>query len=269
MYGVVGRVLQTLPDGERVVGVASLDNLLYVLRDNQSSQQLEVYNTESYSLVKSFTVPGLGNASDMVACSHNRNAYIADSSNKCVLVLSRSAVRKWPVHDSPCCLSITDRHSLLVTCDEVRKIKEFCADGKLLREVTLAEDIVSPSKTIQLPTGEFILCHGGFGEQEYRICLTDSNGQVVKSYGGRKGAGIEQLNWPAHLAVDRNHFVFVADSNNRRVLLLSQTLTYIREVVSADQLNACPVRLCLDSGRSHMYVAVNSLKSGRVVVVGV
>ena len=54
-----------------------------------------------------------------------------------IVWLSRPDVKQWSVNDIPACLSVTDAHSLLVTCDQARKIKEFSADGKLLRQVML------------------------------------------------------------------------------------------------------------------------------------
>ena len=74
----MGRVIQTLPEGEPVKGVTSLDNHLYVLRDKKSSKQIEVYDMDSYRLVRCLTVPKLGAKSDIVACRHNRCAYISD-----------------------------------------------------------------------------------------------------------------------------------------------------------------------------------------------
>jgi len=47
---------------------------------------------------------------------------------------------------------------------------------------------------------------------------------VVKTFGGPAGSGSQQMNVPAHMAVDRNGFV--ADVNNERVLILSPMLTY-------------------------------------------
>ena len=82
------------------------------------------------------------------------------------------------------------------------------------------------------------------------------------------------MNVPAHLAVDRNGFVFVADVNNYRVLLLSPALTFVREVLSLEQLKWWPVRLWLDSDRRRLYVVDNKWESdqftaGRVVIVSV
>jgi len=270
-------MLHTLPDGEPVWGVTSLDNLLYVLR--QRSKEIEVYDKDSYKLQRCITVPKLIAGNDMIACVHNRCAYICDvaDTNHCIhrVGLPHGVnVTNWPVNDTPHCLSVTDTHSVLVTCREVRKIKEFSTDGKLLRQILLAEDVVSPCHTIQLSSGEFVVCHGGLDDPVHRVCLIGSDGRVVKSYGGPVGAGTQQMYVPARLAVDRNGFVFVADVYNQRVLLLSPALTFVREVVSREQLKWRPVRLWYDSDRRRLYVIVNELKdgkctAGRVVVVSV
>jgi len=63
----VGQLLHTLPDGEPVWGVTSLDNLLYVLRDGKSTEQIEVYNKDSYCLQRCITVPGLGVGTNMIS----------------------------------------------------------------------------------------------------------------------------------------------------------------------------------------------------------
>jgi len=104
--------------------------------------------------------------------------------------------------------------------------------------------------------------------------LIDSNGYVVKSYGGAVGSGTQQVHVPVQLAVDRNGFVFVADLGNDRVLLLSPALTFVREVLSREQLKWRPLRLWIDSARHRLYVGVNESKdnryfSGKVAVVDV
>jgi len=272
----VGRVLHTLADGGTLVwGVTSLDNLLYVLRGGKSSEQIEVYDKDSYRLQRCITVPGLSSGNDMISCAHNRCAYVADVISSCIHRVGLphgTDVTNWPVNDKPTCISVTDTHSVLVTCLEARKIKEFSADGKLLRQIQLPEDVVSPWHTIQLSSGEFIVCHGDFPDPVHRVCLIDSNGHVVKSYGGPKGSGTQQV--PVHLAVDRNGFVFVADVDNDRVLLLSPALTFVREVLSREPLEWTPVRMWLDSDIRRLYVAVGKCESGeytagRVVVVSV
>ena len=85
---------------------------------------------------------------------------------------------------------------------------------------------------------------------------------------------IRDRNGSVYLAVDENGFVFVADYNNYRVLLLSPALTYVREVVSREQLKWKPMRLFLDVDRRRLYVADNKWEDGkftvgRVVVISV
>ena len=82
------------------------------------------------------------------------------------------------------------------------------------------------------------------------------------------------MNRPAQIAVDTNGFVFVVDIINDRVLLLSPSLSFVREVVSRKQLKWGPLKLWLDDDRRRLYVADNQWEkdkytSGRVVVIGV
>jgi len=272
----VGRVIQTLPEGEPVWGLTSLDNHLYVLLGKKSSEQIEVYDIDSYRLLRCLTVPGLGAKNDIVACRHNRCAYISDYSHNSVhrVALPDATVTHWPVNDTPARLSLTNTHGVLVSCHVVRKIKEFSTDGQLLHVLTLSQDVVSPLHTIQLSSGQFIVCHGEVADQIHRVCLIGSDGSVVKSFGGPQGSDSQHMDVPAHMAVDRNEFVFVVDVNNHRVLLLSSQLTYVCDVVSGEQLKWRPLRVHLDSDRGRLYVAVNELKgskyrAGRVIVVSV
>jgi len=185
----VGRMIQTLPIGEPVQGVTSLDNHLYVLR-RKSFEQIEVYDINSYRLLRTFRVPALDAASDIVACRYNRCAYISDNLQMSVhkVALPDATVTQWLVNDKLAHLSLTVTHSVLVTCILVRKIKEFSTDGQLLRELTLPQDTVSPWHTIQLSSGEFIVCHGRH-DQLHRVCLIGSDGSLVKSHGGENGSG--------------------------------------------------------------------------------
>jgi len=96
---------------------------------------------------------------------------------------------------------------------------------------------MNPFHTIQLTSGQFIVCHGDLDDAAHRVCKISSDGHdITYSHGGQQGSHIGQYNMPHHLAVDDNGFMFVVDINNRRVTLLSPTLGYIRQVVSRDQV---------------------------------
>jgi len=272
----VGRVLHILLERTKpVCGMTSLDDRLYVLFGKKRSEQIEVYDLDSYSLLRCLTLPGreLGKKATIIACAHNSCAYISDPLNESIHRVGLphgDDVTNWPVNDKPACFSVTDTHSVLVTCDQVRKIKEFSTDGKLLREIQLPQTVTSPVHAIQLSNGQFIVCHGGYGDPVHRVCLIGSDGHVVMWYGGQRGAGSQQMDVPCHLAVDENDSVFVIDLNNSQVLLLSPKLTYISHVVSRDELKWLPVRLFLDVQKRRLYIADSQwLIGGRVVVISV
>ena len=256
--------------------MTSLDNLLYVLR-YKLSEQIEVYDKDSYRFQHCLTVTTLDDMADIASCGHNRCLYISGYTDKCIhrVALPDAVAVKWQLNEWISGLSVTDTHTLLATCFHTLKIKEFTTNGKLLRQIQLGlpKDIISLHHAVQLSSGQYVVCHSGRSETLQRVCLIDSDGHVIMSYGGSWGSGTQQLDMPTHLAVDGNESVFVADFNNRRVLLLSPSLTCVGEVLSREQLKWQPRKMFLDADRGRLYVAENEVKqvgkfaSGRVVVV--
>jgi hypothetical protein len=154
-----------------------------------------------------------------------------------------------------------------VTC-VTRNLKEFTRFGKQLREISFQSNI-DPHHAILLSSGQFVVCHGV--DQCSDVREVDVSGHIIQSYRDSAARG-EQLNWPLRLAVDVDESIVVADSCNHRVLLLSPNLSYVRQLVSRDQLEeADPHRLCLDVNSRRLYVAVDTGvlggDCGRVVVV--
>lgn len=273
----MGDVIQTLAEAsEPIHGVTSHDDRLYVLRGNESEDQIEVYDSDSFCFLHCLHVPNLGFSVDIVASGRHHCAYVSDATNQSVhrVKLTGSAVTDWPVYDMPSCLSLTVKHSVLVTCHKASKIKEFTMSGQLLREMQLSQDILLPWHTAQLSNGEFVVCHGDAGDPLHRVCLVNYDEQVLTSYGNHRGSGSQLMNTPSHIAVDRSNFVFVLDRNNWRVLLLCPMLKYVREVISSEELEWKPFRMSLDVKRGRLYVAVNKPEhrkytAGRIVVVSV
>jgi len=271
----VGQVVHTLPEGLPVRGVTSLDNEIFLLR-RKERDQVEVYDVITYRLQRCLTVPNARGFTDMTSCEHYHCLYIGDHGVDCVHRLGvNGAARQWPVNDKPLGLSVNAAHNLLVTCTFVRKIKEFSSHGDLLRELTLPDDIIHPLHTIQSCSGQFIVCHGYGGDPFHRVRMISADGRhIVHSHVGQPGSDIGQYNMPSHLAVDDNKCVYVVDVFNRRVMLLSPTLNYIRQVVSSDKLKWEPDILYLDVQSRRLYVTDTEVKygegiAGRVVVFSV
>jgi len=255
------------------MGVTSLGEEIYLLRAKYGGRDaVEVYDVISYRFLRCLTVPNASGFIDMTSCANLLCLYISDWSVKCIHRLDlHGNAEQWPVSDRPEGLSVNANHNLIVTCDEVRKIKEFSPRGELLRDVILPDDVTHPLHAIQLTSGQFIVCHGWVDDGVHRVCKISSDGRhVVQSHGGHRGSDTRQYELPLHLAVDDNEFVFVVDCGNRRVTLLSPTLEYVRQVVSRDQLKWRPDRQCLDVQRRRLYVADHDeLTAGRVVVFSV
>jgi len=271
----VGQVVHTLPEDQSVWGVTSLDNEIFLVMDKERDQ-VEVYDVITYRLQRCLTVPNARSVADMTSCEHYHCLYIGDPDVECVHRLGiDGAATQWPLNDKPWGLSVNAAHNVIVTCSFVHKIKEFSSHGDLLRELTLSDDVINPWHTIQLRSGQFIVCHGLGEDPIHRVCMISADGRhIVHSHGGQSSSDIGQYKVPCHLAVDDKECVFIVYMFNRRVTLLSPTLSYIRQVVSSDKLKWRPYRLYLDVQRRRLYVADNEWKdgkwaSGRVVVFSV
>ena len=123
-------------------------------------------------------------------------------------------------------------------------------------ELSLPVDIELPWHAIQLPADEFLVCHGLAATSLHRVCVVNTQGQIVRSQGSGRGCGAEHFNVPCHLTIDRRTLsVFVADYCNRRVTQLSlESLQYVRSVI--DHVSSEPRRLHINNTTRCLYVAV-------------
>ena len=158
----------------------------------------------------------------------------------------------------------SDGSSVIVTCYEVRKLKEYTTHGNLVREILLQEDMTNPHHAVQLTSGQFVVCHGELSDRLHRVCLVDANGCVRKYFGGQKGSAFGQMNVPARLVVDQDGSILVADVNNARVLILTESLDHVRKLITRRDVTSVtmvtsrwwrPARLRLDERRAVLYVA--------------
>jgi len=275
-------LIRTLPEGERVCGVTTLDGKIYVLRW-RGKEHVEEYDSVTFTVERCLDVPDLRlrGFTDMTVCAHNRCLYIGDDIGECVhRVELNGECTKWPVRDKPASLSVNASHNVLVSCKALHKVKEFSSHGDLLQdigigEITLPDEVTNPWHSMQLPSsGELIVCHGEVGDVTNRVCKITADGRdIVQSNGGPPGSGTDQFKVPRHVAIDYdNEFVFVADQDNRRVKLLSPTLTRLYDAVSRDHFKWGPTALCLDAVNQRLYVSDSEIKedepasTGRVLV---
>jgi len=229
------RVIKDISTDGGVVSVTSVDDELFVLLWQCDDNQVCVYSINDYQQRRHLNVPRYkpDGDSDMTSCVRHKCLYMSDHHNSCIhrYELASSATSKWSVPGTPSGLSVTPSGNLLVTCREPNKLVELSVDsGECVREIARQSDIEEPWHSVQLTTGQFVVCHGLlFGL--HQVCVVGDDGKVTRSHGGQPGSDVGQLNSPRHLAVDKDsQFIFVADCYNHRVVLLSPTLEFVRYI---------------------------------------
>jgi len=241
-----------------VHGVTSVDDELFVLL-NRAKSQVAVYSVNDYQLLRHLNLPGVATFSfnNITSCKRHKCLYMSDRDKHCVhgYNLENDRPTEWSLSGLPYGLSVTPNSTLLVTCrGESNKLLEMMADsGRCVREIALQSDIMHPWHSVQLTTGQFVVCHGALAGDLHRVCVVGDDGKVTDSYGGQCGSGVEQLNDPCYLAVDEeSQNVFVADMCNRRVVLLNQTMKFVRYVV--ERLSKRPDRLYFHQATRCLFV---------------
>jgi hypothetical protein len=224
-----------------------------------------VYDAETLNFKRTLRVPDLGTVADMTSCSHHNCIYIADVTGKNVhRVKSDSNIMKWAVNDAPLGLSVSSQHNVLVTCGLADKIKRFDTCGRLIDEIRLKSDILyplHPLHSVELNADMFVVCHGFDDDTQRGVCIVNRSGEIRHRYVGHAGssaadaaAGIKRLatNKP-------NSYILAADCTNRRVCVLSPSLTYVSDAVSElVELDA----VWFDKDASRLYVGCRNNERG-------
>ena len=193
---------------------------------------------------------------DLVSCERYQCLYISDYEHEVIhkVKVENSSCSKWSVNSTPHGLSVTRSSNVLITLS-VHRVKEYTTDGSLIRQISLDVSIDCPQHSIELSTGQFVVSQTG--KEQYRVCIVNTAGLIIHSYGGQEGKPDGPLGSPVHLAVDAGNNVVVADCYNKRLVLLSSQLTHISTLssLSDDRKLGISNRLYLHSQTSRLFVA--------------
>ena len=257
-------VVDVLQSSERVYGVTSLHGNLFVLR----ADCIDVYTTTfDHTRLDRWRVDGLQGHewNDLTSSVLHNCLYVADCAKKLIRAVELGgSIREWVVPDCPCGVSVTPDDTLLVMCADTHQLLELGLDlGDWLRRVDLSSDIQRPLHAVKLTTGHYMVSHSSARglPGQHRVCVVDSTGSILHCYGAQSGSGMGQLDWPCHMAMDKDELMFVADSSNNRIVLLSPAMQLIREYVG---FLRHPRRLHLERATRCLYVGDFG---GRVVVI--
>jgi len=143
---------------------------------------------------------------------------------------------------TPWTLSVTSSRLLVTSQYPAKHLRQFDAVGNELRRVDLPDDM-KPRHAVVSLTGTFIVSHRDTQlEHHYQVSEVNTGGQVLRQF---SGSHLLPLGVTRHIAVDSQGNIFVADCDNRRILLLNSELTLRRVIIDEHQLNyKQPCRLC-------------------------
>jgi len=229
-----------------VLGVTQLHDVVFVVCDE--SLTILRFNATTHQRLTDIVVKDLKRPFDIAACEQTSQVYVADE-EKCIWRVSADGAdfkHLLPVSPDdtfkPFKLSVTSTR-LLVTSFSTKQLMQFDADGNELRRVHLP-DYMDPLHAVESPTGTFIVGHINTQLEQWQDQVSEVNtgGEVLRQFTGSR---LSSLDVPTHVAVDSHGNIFVADSDNHRILLLDAHLTLRRVIIDEHQLNyEQPCNLC-------------------------
>lgn len=252
-------------DGQEIIGIARLFNLIYVVCVmNDSIFVFE--DTSPYTRVSILKVPALSGMGpgDMVADCDKARLYIIDWRPA-----AEGNTRVWSVDPYRLTadyllnathwtgtLSIATSFwggKQLIGVSGNNFINVYNFGTGQISHLPLPNNTAAPQHAVRTWSGNFYVSFGWTSGQPHRVLLVDSTGsRILRKYGdSQPGNATGQLNWPRYLAVGTSGGVDIADYWNRQVLELNSFMTRATVVLSAGSTDGVgwPQRLMYDPGR--------------------
>jgi len=249
-----------------VYGVTVLHDVVYMVCEMSST--ITRFNAETRQPLTGIDVKDLRWPWDIVACERTSQLYVAaDVKFVCRVSTDGTDIKHWLPKSPddtfiPTRLSVTSTR-LLVTLLRTRQLRQFDADGDELRRVQLPYHM-EPRHAVESPTGTFIVSLYNTQLEQWQVVEVNTGGEVLCQFSGSR---LISLGETQHVAVDSHGNIFVADRDNRHILLLDDHLSLRRVIIDEHQLNyEQPRRLCYREDKGQLLVA---LYGGRVKVFDV
>ena len=234
---------------DNIVGVTQLRDVVYIVC--RGSSAISRFHATTHQQLEDIMVKDLRVPCDIAACERTSRVYILDAL-ECIWRVSSDGedVKCW-LSKSPLeicnwwSLSVTSSR-ILVTSHNPSQLIQYNTFGDELRRVLLA-DYMFPFHSIELPAGTFITSYDNRQLKQRQVSQVNTNGHELHQF---SGSHLLPLVYTPHIAVDSQGNIFLADWENRRILLLNSQLALRRVIISEFQLDEHkldyekPQRLC-------------------------
>lgn len=256
-----------------IYGLTILDRELFVVSEKCS--EVEVYDSTRFTFSRRWNLKELIRPLDIASsnrlnCLYVNDYKVRDQSKEIFRVDPNGIlIKSWSTGDDyGDSLSVTDESNVILTVLLKNKLNEYSPDGRLIREINLSSEayIRNPARAVKVANGQFVVSHGFDDDELHRVCLVDADGKLQKSFGGRCGTTLGQLNYPISISVSGYGFVMVADRWNCRVLMLDSDLEFRKEILSKEKHGLrYPLRILLDESNNRLFVADNELDAEKKI----
>jgi len=209
------------------------------------STAILMFNATTRQLLRDIDVTNLKELHDIVACEQTFQLYIAASGGVWRMSANGADIQHWLPRSPdrtflPQTLSVTSTR-LLVT-SRYGPLRQFDAVGDELRRVRLPFDMKT-YHAMESPTGTFIVSLYNEQLKQGQVAEVSTGGKVLRQFSGSPLSPLLYVD-PPHIAVDSHGNIFVADGDNRRILLLDAQLSLRRVIIDEHQLSHAPRPLC-------------------------
>ena len=227
--------------GRWVTRVTQLYDEIYVVC--RGSPSILVYKVqEPFSRLDDVVVKEMKEPWDIAACWIARCLYVSDDKEICVwrvkicfggeMLVDKFIERvvAWSVS------VLTDGHVAVVAYRgdiATRGIFVYSPDGETTTAIDLkGYGLQQPTYAVQTSTGSWLVANGYNDAALHCIYELTADGHILDKYGGQCGSGDGQLNRPWRLALsDDGKQILVADSDNRRVLMLDRQPMRLKRIL--------------------------------------
>lgn len=238
---------------------------------SESSCEVEVYWLATLEYKCSFFINGLRTPLDIKSCLLKNFLIILDCiatgvANKIFVTDVRGKIEyNWEADDSEARLSVAINGNIILSLGNHKKIVEYKCDGTQVRVINLG--YIWPRHAVLQENNKFLISHGRLNDDEdflhrvFQLIVKDgetlskveeNDKMIVKVYGGDRGAALGAMNVPWYLAIDENGYIFVAERENQRVILLSPRLKFRRVLISDDLRR--PLNMWMDVANGRLFI---------------